>query len=390
MRNHPVDAKQMFVAYLRLFGLALVAVLSGMTAYCADSDITFTTLVTFNGTNGSLPMSGLMLAKDGNFYGTTYEGGAFMKDSDNGAGYGTAFKVAPEGKFVNLVSFRSGTHPCGNLVQGKDGNFYGTTLQGGKLGGGTVFRITTDGRVTTLYSFGDYDEHGGVNTNGWAPDGLFEGSDGNFYGVTEGYGFSGGGTVFKITPEGKFTTLIAFSGKNIARPSIPLLVGKDGNFYGTINGELFKMTLNGTITTAFSYDGATGVLPVAGLIRGKDGKFFGLAACGSKGGSILRMNTNGKFTMLAKISGECPSGELMQATDGNFYGANPLGGTNRNGTMFRLKADGTVATVFEFNGRNGNQPHVGLVQGKDGNLYGTTSGGFGSGGTIFRLALNLK
>lgn len=382
---------------LSLLGLNGGCHANGSPATNIVAQPTVTTLVTFNETNGSIPSAGLVLAKDGNFYGVTYIGGA--NKSDNGLGYGTAFKMTPEGKLTTLVNFSggNGSQPSGNLVQGKDGNFYGTTVQGGEIGGGTVFKMTPDGKVTRLYSFGDYDDRSNENTNGWAPDGLVQGVDGNFYGITDNYGFRGGGTVFRMTPEGKLTTLIAYSGRTIAHPSAPLLIGRDGNLYGTIGGSLFKMTSNGTITTAFSYDGATSVLPVAGLIQGKDGKFFGLTTCGSTGGSILRMNINGKFNTLSKIIStnrnfQCPSGELIEATDGNFYGVtfsgNAHGAPFGFGTIFRLKPDGTLTTVLEFNKQNGHYPNTRLVQGKDGSLYGTTAGGLGiNNGIIFRLTL---
>lgn len=381
---------QVIAACMRLLSVALVAALSGASAFSASGDATLTTVVTFNGTNGALPMVGLTLGNNGNLYGTTYEGGT-NKDW-NGVGCGTLFRVTPGGTLTTLVNFgEGGLHPGGNLVQGRDGNFYGTTLQGGELGDGAVFKMSADGKVTWLYSFGAYDEHGGVNTNGWAPITLVEGAGGNLFGITADYEFSGGGTIFKITPTGKLTTLLAFRGRETVRPSGTLLAGADGNFYGALtSGLLFRLTPIGKLTTTFSHDGANGTLAAAALIESKDGKFFGLTTGATNGGSVLRMDASGKFATLVRISGECPSGELIQATDGNFYGVNPLGGPRRAGAVFRLKTDGTMTTLFEFDGRNGNQPTSRLTQGKDGNLYGTTSGGMGTGGTVFRLTLNPK
>jgi uncharacterized repeat protein (TIGR03803 family) len=355
---------------------------------CARGDVAFTTLITFNGPNGTLPMAGLLLAKDGNLYGTTYQGGANMKDSDNGAGYGTVFKISTDLKFSTVANLTTSKHPGGNLEQGRDGNFYGTTLQGGELGSGTVFKMSPDGKIICLYSFGDHDENGGINTNGLAPVSLVQGSDGNFYGITTGYALGEGGTLFRINPAGKLTTLFAFSGGEAFQPSGVLLAATDGNFYGTLNsGLLFKLTLTGNLTTNFLNNGAKGPLTAAGLIEGKNEKFFGLIMCDGKSGSVLQMDASGEFSTLVRINGDCPSGELIQATDGNFYGANPLGGTNRMGSLFRLNSSGTMTTLFEFNGRNGNRPNPQLVQGEDGNLYGTTEGGFGTGGSVFRLSL---
>jgi len=349
--------------------------------FCARGEVILTTLVTFNETNGALPMAGLLLAKDGDLYGTTYEGGAYMKNSENGVGYGTVFKISSDGKFSTLVSLTTGTHPGGNLAQTEDGNFYGTTLQGGEHGDGTVFKMTPDGKIATLYSFS------ADNENGWAPCSLYC-SEENLYGVCGDYKYIGGATIFAVTPTGNITTLAVSSGRNNPRPANNILVGKDDNLYGVLtSGILFKVTPTGNFETTFFHDGTNGTLAAAAVIEGKNGKFFGLTTCAAKGGSILRMDASGKFSTFARISGDCSSGELIQATDGNFYGANPFGGKSRMGTVFQLKSDGTMTTLFEFNGRNGNHPNTQLVQGRDGNFYGTTAGGFGTGGTVFRLIL---
>ena len=175
-------------------------------------------------------------------------------------------------------------NPSG-LIQGSDGNFYGTTGQNGASGAGTVFKMDASGTVTTLHSF-------------TGPDGvrplaaLVQGSDGNFYGATTFGGASGLGTVFKITPTGTFTSLHSFAGPDGKSPQFGRWIqASDGNFYGTTIqggahnvGTVFKITPTGTLTTLHSFAGSDGSYPSAGLIRGSDGNFYGTAALGGASG----------------------------------------------------------------------------------------------------------
>jgi uncharacterized repeat protein (TIGR03803 family) len=170
---------------------------------CAHGGITFTNLVTFVGTNGSFPSAALAQGNDGNFYGTTQNGGQ--------QGQGTVFQMTPDGTLHTFVSFNgtNGGNPYAVLLQGADGDLYGTTEGGGTNGGyGTVFRMTTNGTLTSLFSF--------AGTNGAQPTaGLVQGSDGSFYGTTRRGGASGNwGTVFKITTDGALTNLVSFDGTN--------------------------------------------------------------------------------------------------------------------------------------------------------------------------------
>ncbi len=170
------------------------------------------------------PKAGLVQGSDGNFYGTTEYGGA--------SGSGTVFQMTPAGVLTTLVLFNgtNGSHPSAALAQGSDGNFYGTTAYGGTNGNkGTVFQMTPAGALTTLVSFN--------GTNGSRPvAGLVQGSDGNFYGTTLLGGANNHGTVFKMTTGGVLTTLVSFNGANGLSPFAPLVQGSDGNFYGTTAG----------------------------------------------------------------------------------------------------------------------------------------------------------
>ena len=161
-----------------------------------------TTLYTFNTTDGSNPFAGLLLGTDGNFYGTTYGGGA--------NGKGTIFQVTPAGTLTTLHSFTGadGSEPwSGQLVQATDGNFYGTTFDGGAHGSGTIFEFTPGGVLTVLHSFSGPD---GSNPQG----GLVQGTDGNLYGATTGGGASFGGAVFSLSMGlGPFVKTLPASGK---------------------------------------------------------------------------------------------------------------------------------------------------------------------------------
>ncbi len=190
----------------------VIFLLFSLAMFCAATAIaspaqTLKTLVSFNGTDGASPTSIPIQGSDGNFYGTTYQGGA---SNICAGGCGTVFKMTPGGMLTMLYSFCSqgvctdGAEPVGDLVQGTDGNFYGTTSVGGAndnngVGVGTVFKITAGGTLTTLYSFGSQPNF----ADGADPvAGLVQASDGNFYGTTAGGGANGWGTVFKITPNG--------------------------------------------------------------------------------------------------------------------------------------------------------------------------------------------
>jgi uncharacterized repeat protein (TIGR03803 family) len=189
----------------------------------------FTSLVSFSGTNGAWlganPGGGLVLGTDGNLYGTTQYGGT--NDLANG-GDGTVFRITPAGVFTSLFSFNTtnGANPQAGLVQAGNGSFYGTTYSGGSNALGTVFKMNPQGLLTSLLTFN--------NANGANPQaGLVPGLDGDLYGTTKSGGMSNYGTVFQITPAGRFTSLVSFANTNGAYPVAGLIQGRDGNFYGT-------------------------------------------------------------------------------------------------------------------------------------------------------------
>ena len=348
-----------------------------------------TTLLSFAGSEGSDPYAGLLQGTDGHFYGTTTQGGT--------GGSGTVFKITPSGALTTLHSFTGsdGANPHAGLVQGTDGDFYGTTRFGGTNSFGTVFKITPLGALTTLHRFTHQDGAGPYA-------GLVQGTDGHFYGTTTGGGdfkFPRG-TVFKITPSGALTTLHSFTRSEGANPWAGLVQGTDGDFYGTTYrggasgfGTVFRITPAGALTTISSFAGSNGRYPYAGLVQGTDGNLYGTTNMGgtSDYGTAFKITPAGALTTLHSFAyasdGAYPYANLVQGTDGSFSGTTYQGGTGGGyGTVFRITPAGTLATQEMFRFVDGAYPRGGLVQGADGNFYGTTSrGGAGRGGIAFRL-----
>jgi uncharacterized repeat protein (TIGR03803 family) len=363
---------------------------------------TFTTLHSFDYTaDGAYPVAALVQATDGNLYATTSYGGA--------KGYGTVFKITPSATLTTLHSFdlTDGAKPYARLVQAAtNGNLYGTTVGGGAKDYGTVFRITASGTLTTLHSFCSQYR---CPDGGYVYAGLVLAADGNFYGTTSAGGANLLGTVFKITPSGTLTTLHSFDGTAGAYPYAGLVQATDGNFYGTtikggahLEGTVFKITPGGTLTALHSFAGfpTDGSLPYAGLIQATNGNFYGTTIAGGahNRGTVFKITPSGTLTTLHSFDGTDGQGpyyaELVQATDGNFYGTTYEGGSNACsfgcGTVFKITPSGTLTTLHSFDGTDGQQPYAGLVQDTNGNFYGTTRlGGAHSYGTVFSLSVGL-
>lgn len=277
------------------------------TIFRIDTNGDLVTLFTFAGTNGYSP-NGLIQGTDGRFYGTT----AANLTADNNPAYGTVFEIDSHGVLTTLAYFNgtNGGLPQGELTEDSDGNFYGTTEEGGEHNGGTIFRVTTNGILTTLFSFG--------GTNGGLPMcGLTKGVDGSLYGVTQVGGSDDMGTVFKITTDGKFTLLHSFSGLNYDQapdgdqPVSKLVRGDDGNFYGTTSaggangfGTIFKITADGDLTTLYSFGSIInsnghpldGYNPNA-LMIGKDGDFYGTTYNGGTNNNIANNGDGAVFRL---------------------------------------------------------------------------------------------
>ncbi|MGO9246875.1 MAG: choice-of-anchor tandem repeat GloVer-containing protein [Verrucomicrobiia bacterium] len=398
---------------------AVTLVLLALQPILGVAGQTLTTLWQFGGSvgDGYYPAAGLLRGNDGNFYGTTSAGGE--------GGAGSVFRISPSGTYTSLYSFgtigspgNDGSDPVAGLVQGSDGNFYGTTELGGTYYGqgsvyygGTVFRISASGSYAILYSFGSYP------TDGSYPEaGLVQGSDSNFYGTTNLGGtddlYSAGyGTIFRISPSGTYTSLYSFVGTPDGQSPVAGLVrGSDGNFYGTTEyggatfGTIFRVSPSGSYASLywFGVSPNDGKYPATGLVQGSDSNFYGTTSsggtnpnCCDEGGTVFRVSPSGTETNLHSFGvspndGSYPQAGLVQGSDGNFYGTTSSGGTYSGGTVFRISPSGTYTTLYSFGSTpaDGARPVAGLVQGIDGNFYGTTSeGGTNGEGTVFKLAV---
>jgi uncharacterized repeat protein (TIGR03803 family) len=362
-----------------------------------------TVLYSFMGNgDGADPTTGLIEGKDGSLYGTTGAGG-----SANGFG-GTFFKITTAGALSVLHSFENGSVTDGSgpsgVIQGTDGNFYGVTTYGGATGNGTVFKITPTGTETILYSF--------VNGlgDGFNPSGnLIQATDGNLYGTASGGGANGNGAIFKITLSGQENILYSFnaSANDGYSPSSGVIQASDGNLYGTtpgnganINtsfGAVFKVTLSGQESLVYTFQGLSasdGQVPEAGLIQGVDGNFYGTTSEGGSGisGTVFKLTPGGVETVLsnfnAGVNGYSPNASLFQASDGNLYGINTLGGVHADGTVFQVTPQGVTNLVYAFGASSGDgqESQANLIQASDGNFYGMTRGGGAYGyGTIFKI-----
>jgi uncharacterized repeat protein (TIGR03803 family) len=405
----------------------------GVLALCAWAPFalhaqTFTTLVRFDVTDGSLP-NGLIQSIEGDIYGTTSSGGA--------TNYGTLFKMDPGGALTPLYNFcpqgsiascPNGAYP-NELIQDGQGNFYGSSSNGGtSYNGGSIFKTTPGGSITTIYTFACPQTT--TCPQGAGPSALVAGPGGSFYGTTyEGGAQIDGGTVFKITPSGALTTLHNFCPPETScadgdQPN-GLVLAPNGDFYGTTvsggsggaygPGTVFKITPAGKLTTIYSFtctqvsvcpDGAR---PTAPLFLATDGNFYGTTSSGGTygAGTVFKITSTGVLTSLYSFcaqsgcpDGSAPSGGLAQGTDGNLYGTTPYGGAYANnfvgGTIFQITPGGTLTTLHSFcsdapNCTDGENPASGLIQDTDGDFYGTTvsGGGLYSAGTVFSLAVGL-
>ena len=344
------------------------------------------------GGTGSSPYGTLVQAPDGKFYGTTISGGK--------SHWGTVYRVSKGGKLSVVKSFSKktpeGNGPDAGLVLANDGNFYGTNLGGGGEGyAGTVFKVTPDGEVTLVHAFA-------IETEGFSPaTALVQGSDGQLYGTTDyapGYGCCG--TAFRVSLDGVFEMLHIFGPGEAGYPR-ELVEGSDGNFYGTAPergpqgiGSAFRMTPTGEVTVVHSFAGPEGAAPRAALMQATDGYFYGTASGGGdfNQGTVFRMTPAGSVKLLHSFEGGTAEGSypyaaLIQAQDGNFYGTTWTGGSGTEcGTVFRISPGGNFRTLHRFTQVDGCRPVGGLVQADDGLLYGTTVGGGDFNcGTVFRI-----
>ena len=374
---------------------------------------TFTSLASFDGSNGDAVFTPVVQGINGNLYGVTDIGGA--NDS------GVVFELTPSGNLTTLYSFCSerdcadGQAAVGGLVQSADGNLYGTTFYGGANNVGTVFKITPAGQLTTLYNFCSQPN---CADGSYPHTAMIEAGLGTFYGVTEEGGNANVGTIFEITSAGKFTTLYSFctlSGcADGEYPMGSLALASNGSLFGTTSfgggtnegGTIFQLSSAGQFKILHTFCIQSGCPDgqdsLAGLTQANNGNFYGTTSAGGaeNTGAVFEITPTGNFTLLHSFCGriDCLDGShpyaSLVAANGNLYGTTWAGGSNDQGTIFSINLKGALDTLYNFcaqaNCVDGSDPYASLLQATDGIFYGTTSsGGSARAGTVFSLSNGL-
>lgn len=354
--------------------------------------------------DGANPSDTLVADKAGNLYGTAAAGGKYND--------GIVYALAPDGTETVLHEFKGikdGASPEAEpgLIMDKKGNLYGTTFFGGDGGGcscGTIFRLAPDGREKVLYAFK------GGNDGDYPFSGVIADAQHNLYGTTYNGGVNNEGTVFKLAPDGTETVLHSFGdGSDGQRPEDSLLA-YNGRFFGTTPfggadayGTVYKIAPDGTEKVLYSFTGGKdGKYPVGDLIADSNGNLYGTAYSGGAYGfgTVFRMTRDGTETTLYSFAGGNDGAytyaTLFEDKNGNLYGATVNGGGSGCGgygcgTIFRIAPDGSETVIHSFKGGlDGAFPQEGLMTDGAGNLYGTTVNGGNSAcsngcGTVYTL-----
>ena len=344
----------------------------------------------------------LLLASDNNIYAISSEGG-------NGGG--AIVRVALDGTMTVVHApdkGDQGTSAYAGMIQASDGHLYGTTYLGGEKGLGVVFRLTLAGEYTVLHSLGQTKVDAALPYGG-----LVQAGDGNLYGTTLRGGVKDKGTLFRIAPSGgEYQVLFSFDGKSGENPEGTLIVGADGNLYGTTlqggdgRGTVFRATTAGAVTPLYSFPSlssfntnglainATGANPRAGLLLAADGNYYGTTYQGGPNGygTLYKMTPAGAVTVVHAFAGPLsgagfPLSSVTQDAAGNLYGTTEQGGSVNQGAAWRFSAAGQFALLHNFIGSDvdGSKPYASLIVVGD-SLYGvTTSDGIFGAGAIFKL-----
>ncbi|MGC1372511.1 MAG: choice-of-anchor tandem repeat GloVer-containing protein, partial [Candidatus Sulfotelmatobacter sp.] len=338
-------------------------------------------LYTFNDTTGSQPNGGLTLANDGYFYGTTGVGG--------NAGLGVLFRISPNGTYSVLYTFTGGSDgavPGSPPIVGSDGNLYGTT-DGNPTSVSTVYKYArSSGSLTTIYQFTQSEGFNVVAS-------LVQGTDGNLYGTAYQGGGAGCGAIFELSTSGILLWDYSFPCQpGGANPIAGLIQASDGNFYGTTYnggtynvGTVFKVS-QGVVSTLYNFHGfpstasKDGSYPSGGLVQATDGNLYGSTGGGggtNGAGTLFQISTAGDYKQLyifAKKNGESPYGTLLQDTSGVFYGTTFEGGKYNQGVVYSLNM-GLVpfAALVSYTGKVGGTAQI-LGQGFTGTTGVTFNG----------------
>ena len=289
------------------------------------------------------------------------------------------------------------------LVQGADGRLYGVNSTGGRSDNGTIFSLGTGGgNFETLNTFTQ-------SNQGTTPEGgIVQARDGNFYGTTTTGGNNGFGTLYQCIPStGKLNIFTQFSNDNPGGTPLGTPVeGIDGYLYGTAEygggdnyGTVYR-TDSATATTSTLIEitgGLAGQYPQSDLIQATDGNFYGTTELGgtSNLGTFFQVTPAGVYTVIYSFTGGAdgahPLRGVIQGTDGSFYGVCNTGGTYGGGAIFKIDYLNTTFLLTALHDfypilLDGSNPQGGLVQASDGNFYGTTTGGGVNGnGTVYEI-----
>ena len=382
--------------------------------------------------DGGQPNSTLAQASDGTLYGTSLESFTSQQLQTTG---GVIFKTDRNGTVTVLHFFgdgsvlHDGTWPSGPLTIGNDGNIYGTTLQGGANGLGVVYKMTPQGAVTILHNFASGEATGPSSGAILEHGGVIQGQDGNFYGTAPAGGSTGHGAVFKITSQGAYSEVHAFSGSDGTAPDYGLVRDAQGNLFGTTEvggsgncGVVYEIDVSGNFSVIYNFPAASytftlstayqasglGFSPHSALVIGPDGNLYGKASGQVYSqGAIYQITPQGQVTYLhvfgtaANDGAEFGTGygsvdamqnyslgsPLIVGADGNIYGTTTSGGASGSGILFKITTAGVYTILHSFDGTDEGQSPNGIVQGSDEKFYGTASYGGGSagGGTIFQF-----
>lgn len=353
---------------------------------------TFKVLHSFTGSDGANPAGRLIEDADGNLYGTSINGGA--------NGKGTVFKLTARGKESVLYSFTGGNDggsPNGGVIRDASGNFYGTAPSGGASNHGVIFRLTRRGREIVLHSF--VGQPDGADPNR----GLVADADGNLYGTTSGGGADDDGTVFRVTPRGRETVLDSFGGSvDGISPEAGLFIDARGNLFGTTTfggvsnfGTVFELPVRNNIDTVlYAFTGSgDGANPVGGVVRDAAGNLYGTTGLGGRdgAGTVFKLTPRGKESVLYSFrigDGYLPETALIIDDNGNLYGTTVGGGAHNAGTVFEVTPAGREILLHSFTGGNdGGGPNGALLMDSSGNIYGTANSGGASGdGVVFEIS----
>jgi uncharacterized repeat protein (TIGR03803 family) len=341
-----------------------------------------TVLHTFTGTpDGANPYAGLIADSSGNLYGTTYLGGSDSK--------GTVYKLSTSGRLTILYSFGTqeggdGT-PYSGVVRDPAGNLYGTTGQPS----GTIYKLSVAGVYSTLFQFGGY---GNPTEPKW---GVTLDSTGNLYGATETGGGANAGVVYELEASGTLRGLYQFPGQSSGEvpgfPSAGVILDSQGNIYGTtpyggVEGMIYKLDRAGQETTLYSFEGAPGgTKPVAGVALDSAGNLYGATQLGGAAnwGAVYKLDSASHETPLYSFTGGAdgafPESSPVLDSQGNVYGTTLKGGsaygTSGLGVVYKIGASGQETVLHTFTGGGDGEYPSAVVFDPAGNLYGAAGGG---------------